>query len=60
MKDEIVFKVAEDKLPRIQATGEIEFKFDKAKPTQSDLINLMNDLMSVLIDHGAYMTIKGK
>lgn len=59
-KDEIIFKVAEDKLPRIQATGEMEFKFDKANPTQTDLINLMNDLMGVLIDHGAYLTIKGK
>jgi len=57
-KDEIIFKVAEDKLPRIQATSEIEFKFDKPKPTQTDLVNLLNDLMSVLIDHGAYMSIK--
>jgi len=59
-KDEIVFKVAEEKLKRIKATGEIEFKFDNPDAGQTELINVINDMMGVLIDHGAYMTIKGK
>ncbi len=58
MKNEIIFKVEEKKVERIKATKEIEFTFDKSKPNQTDLINLMNDLMGVLIDHGAYMNIK--
>jgi len=59
-KGEIIFKVAEDKLPRIQATGEMEFVFDKPGAGQTELINCLNDLMAVLIDHGAYLKIKGK
>jgi len=59
-KGEIVFKVAEEKLPRIEATGEIEFAFDNPDAGQTELINCLNDLMGVLINHGAYLKLKGK
>ncbi len=60
MTGEIKFSVKDSDIPRIRVGGGVEFVFEKPKPTQADLINLTNDLMKVLIDHGAYLQIKSE
>lgn len=55
---EIKFTVKDTDIPRIRAGKGVEFVFEKDKPTQADLLNLVNDLMAVLIKHGAYLNIK--
>jgi len=56
--NEIKFTVKDSDIPRIRVSRGVEFVFEKPKPTQADLINLTNDLMKVLSDHGAYLEIK--
>jgi len=56
--NEIKFTVKEADIPRIRVSDGVKFVFEKSKPTQADLINLTNDLMKVLSDHGAYLQIK--
>ncbi len=56
--NEITFSVKNSDIPRIRVSDGVEFIFEKSKPTQADLINLTNDLMKVLSEHGAYLQIK--
>ena len=58
MNKEIKFSIKDSDIPRIRAGEGVEFVFEKADPTQADLINLTNDLMAVLISHKAYLQIK--
>lgn len=55
--NEIKFIVKNSDIPRIRVSDGVEFIFEKAKPTQADLINLTNDLMKVLSNHRAYLQI---